>query len=76
MPTPPTIRIVLNEDQSAALDRAGAGALSIIHRGSYPETPGRWVIDLAPINWAMAEGASKVLRGTHRAVKIQTKHTR
>jgi hypothetical protein len=67
----PLVRIQLTEEQGRQLDLAGAGAFSIVSRGSYPATPGRWVVTLAPVEWQTAVAACHVLQGTHRATKIK-----
>lgn len=69
--TPRLVRIQLTDEQGRQLDQAGAGAFSIVARGSYPTDPGRWFVTLAPVEWKTAVAACNVLLGTHRAAKIK-----
>lgn len=66
-----TIKIILTEEQSRIIHAAGEGAFQIIGRGSWPESVGRYVLHLAPVDWQTAIDASEVLLGRMKAVKIR-----
>lgn len=70
---PPPLRLVLTVEQSAAIRESGI-RFAIIHPGSYPATPGRWVADLFEIDQATAAGAVNVALGTHTAVRRRQAH--
>ena len=72
-PSKGIVRILLSRAASDALTATGENAFAIVGKASHPEIPGRWVIHLAPVEWETAMDASRVLLGTHRAVKIKTK---
>lgn len=61
-------RLVLTEAQSAHLRAVGVH-FAVVHPGSYPETPGRFVLDLIPCEYAVARDAVAVAIGTKRASK-------
>ena len=67
----PLVRITLDPEQSRQLDQAGAGAFSIVARGSYPAARDRWILTLAPAERQTAVAACHVLLGTHRAARIK-----
>ncbi len=64
-------RLVLTEGQSAFLREAGV-RFAVIHPGSYPENPGRHVIDLIECDHKCARDALAVAMGEARAVKVKT----
>ena len=68
---PPPLRLVLTEEQSAAIRESGI-RFAIIHPGSYPATPGLWVADLFEIDQQTAVAACDVAMGKARAAKIKT----
>jgi hypothetical protein len=72
---PGIVRIRLSEAASAALTASGQGVFTIVHRvmrgAEEPGSAGRWEITLAPIEWRAAVDASRVLLGSHRAVKVK-----
>ena len=63
-------RLLLSEAASRYLEATGEGAFVIISKASYPATPGRWAIFLAPCPLATAAAACDVLTGKARAVRI------
>lgn len=68
---PKPLRLVLSAEQTAAILESGI-RFAIIHPGSWPENPGRWVVDLFEVSVATANAAAGVAMGTHRAVKKTT----
>lgn len=62
-------RLVLTAEQSAALADKARFSFVIIHPGSWPETPGRMVLDLIEIDQPTGDALCRVAMGTHRAVK-------
>ena len=61
-------RLVLTEAQSEHLRAVGV-RFAVVHPGSYPKTPGRFVLDLIPCDCATATEAVEVAMGTKRATK-------
>ena len=71
---PPITRILLSESASKALTESGEQSFAIVHRCMRPEEPdtaGRWVIHLAPIDWRTAQDASAVLLGKATAKPLK-----
>jgi hypothetical protein len=68
MNPPDRHRLVLTEAQSEFLRTAGA-KFAVIHPGSYPENPGRHVLDLIECDQKTAAAAVAVALGEARAVK-------
>jgi hypothetical protein len=60
---PKPLRLVLSEEQSAAIRESGI-RFAIIHPDSYPSpTVGRWVVDLVECDQPTADSAVRVARG-------------
>jgi hypothetical protein len=72
---PPAIptRIVLGQTASAALTASGERAFLVVTRGSYPEADGRWVLHILPATIDQVNGATRIIKGTHKAVKVKAK---
>ncbi len=67
-------RLVLTEPQSEHLRAAGI-RFAVVHPGSYPENPGRFVLDLIPCDYQRAADAVAVAIGTKHAAKPRAKPT-
>ena len=64
-------RLVLSEVTSKFLQGTGEHAFVIVGKLFYPATPGTWAIYLVPCPIKLAQDASGVVMGTHRAVRIK-----
>ena len=67
---PRPLRLVLSEEQSAAIRESGI-RFAVIHPGSWPANPGRWVVDLIECDVHAANSAVRVAMGKARAVTIK-----
>lgn len=63
-----TIRILLSEAASRALDEAGCRAFSIVGKDTTSEHPNRWIIHLRDASHLEAEAARDVLLGNKIAI--------
>ncbi|MCX6875392.1 MAG: hypothetical protein NTW21_16530 [Verrucomicrobia bacterium] len=72
---PGIIRVLLSVGVSQVLEQSGEQCFTIIGKASYPATPGRWAIFLAPVPLKTAAAAAGVILGTHRATRIKTTST-
>lgn len=62
------LRLVLTAEQSAALaDNGPRFSVAVIHPGSWPDHPGRHVLDLIECDSTTANAAVGVALGTHTA---------
>ena len=75
MNPPDRHRLVLTEAQSDFLRESGA-RFAVVHPGSYPEHPGRHVIDLIECDHKTAAAAVAVALGEARAVRPKASTTR
>ena len=66
-------RLVVSEVTSKFLQGTGEHAFVIVGKLFYPATPGTWAIYLVPCPIKLAQDASGVVMGTHRAVRIKPK---
>jgi hypothetical protein len=65
-------RLVLTEEQSAAIRESGI-RFAIIHPDSYPSpTVGRWVVDLVECDVHQANAACRVAMGLSAERKLKT----
>lgn len=55
-------RLVLTAEQSAAIRESGI-RFAVVHPGSWPENPGRWVVDLIECDVHQANAAVRVAQG-------------
>jgi hypothetical protein len=67
---PPPLRLVLSPEQSAAIRESGI-RFAVVHPGSWPAHPGRWVVDLIECDVHTANAAVRVALGQARAVTIK-----
>jgi hypothetical protein len=71
-PKPPEpIRILLSEAASKHLDATGENAFAVVARGSWPDSPGRWVIYLLPCDIPTADAACRVARGISKERRLK-----
>lgn len=63
-------RLVLSPEQSAAIRESGI-RFAVVHPGSWPDNPGRYVLDLIKCDAATATAAVNVALGLARAHKIK-----
>ena len=68
---PSPLRLVLTEEQSAAIRESGI-RFAVMGPGSYPGATGRSVLYLFECAQETAQAACGVALGTHRAAKIRT----
>lgn len=68
-------RLVLTEAQSAFLRESGA-RFAVVHPGSYPEHPGRHVLDLIECDHKTAAAAVAVALGEAKAIRPKASTTR
>jgi hypothetical protein len=67
---PRPLRLVLSDEQSAAIRESGI-RFAVIHPGSWPANPGRWVVDLIECDQPTADAAVRVAMGKARAVNLK-----
>jgi hypothetical protein len=72
---PPAIptRIVLGQTASAALTASGERAFVVVSRGTTDDRPGAWVCHIVPATIDQINGATRIIKGTHKAVKVKAK---
>ena len=66
----PPLRLVLSEEQSAAIRESGI-KFAIVHPGSYPTAAGRWVVSLVECTQDEAQAACEVAMGQSKARRIK-----
>jgi hypothetical protein len=63
------ISILLDSEQSEILTDAGTDAFAVVGRGTWPDSPGRWVVYLIPCDIKTADAACRVARGLSKESK-------
>jgi hypothetical protein len=66
------LRLVLTPEQSAAIHESGI-RFAVVHPGSYPTNPGRWVVDLIECDQPTADAAVSVAQGRATARMLKSK---